>query len=76
MTSFVKYDIWFLRYPLHAAFHNYHNQRFDTVQWNFKTDCSYMQGDLQENQFPDAGKEQPFEKSQYDPKAFFKVKAF
>ena len=35
-----------------------------------------MQGDLQENQFPDAGKEQPFEKSQYDPKAFFKVKAF
>lgn len=58
-----------------CSFHNYYNQPFDAVQLNFKTNCSYIQGDLQENQFSDYGKGQSFEKSQYDPKAFFKVKA-
>lgn len=55
---------------------NYQNQPFDTVQLNFRTDCSYIQGDLPENRFPDYGKEQTSQKSQYDPKMFFKFKAF
>lgn len=65
----------FLKITSPCSFHNYHNQPFDTVQLNFKTDCSYIQADLQENRFPDYGKEQPFKKSQFDPKVFFKFKA-